>query len=76
MMCSVNDFIWENKSVDELGKVFHDKDFFYRGIYDKKNVLRRVERMFQKGVIDILVKEKMILPIEVVDVSFADSNFT
>lgn len=74
MLYSVKDFEWEERSVDKLGRVFCDDRYYYRGIYNQKTSMRRVKTMFQKGLIDELVKKEMTLPIEIVDISFCDTD--
>ena len=74
MVCSVKDFEWVSVSIDQLGRVFYDDKNFYRGIYNNRCALGRVKRMFKRGFINELIKKEMILPIEIVDMSFSDTN--
>lgn len=74
MVCSVKDFEWVPVSIDQLGRVFYDNKNFFRGIYNNRCALGRVKRMFTRGLIDELIKKEMILPIEIVDMSFSDTN--
>ena len=76
MEYSIKDFEWVTVSVDKMGRVFQDEEYFYRGIYNQKNQLRRIDRLFKNpgGVINELVKKEIILPIEEADITFIDSD--
>lgn len=74
MVYSTKDFEWITVSVDEMGRVFQDKNYFYRGIYNQKSQLRRIDKLFKSGVIAELVKNELILPIEKIDMKFSDSD--
>lgn len=68
------DFEWKQRTVDRMGKTFSDDLFFYRGIYNYKSQVQRVKRMFTSGLIDLLVEQKFIIPVEMTDLEFADTN--
>ena len=75
MEISIKDVEWESMSfLDKMGKVFYDEYYYYRGIYNNSRQIRRVQKLFKSGVIDSLIKESLILPIEIADISFCDSD--
>lgn len=67
-------FKWTQITIDRMGRTFTDDQFFYRGIYNYKSQIRRVEKMFSSGLIDLLIKKEFILPIEMTDLEFADTT--
>lgn len=69
-----DDFKWTRVSIDRMGRTFSDNDFFYRGIYNYKSQIHRVKKMFANGLIDLLIEHKLILPIEMTDLKFADTD--
>lgn len=74
MIFSVKDFEWTAVSVDKMGRVFWDQDFFYRGIYNHKSQLGRVKRLFKVGLIEELVRNGLILPVEETNIEFCDTD--
>lgn len=68
------DYNWTKVSIDRAGRIFFDENFFYRGIYNYKSQICRIEKMFSSGLIDSLIEQEFILPIEITDLEFADTN--